>query len=310
MNNMEDFMSIYREEQRKKAIELRDEIFKDPGDGMFRGKKRDFVLNDPILNLWAGIRDDAVEYFKKNDIPWWYGAEEEPTGHLLSSQVSCLNHLYFLRHRIDLSTAVLKNIDNRIKKPIIIDNGFVEFEVIGKKNYLNEKSHTRGANSTSVDAVMVGEKEDGKNILVLIEWKYTESYDTENKYKPERYNNYNPLLEEQNCPIRTDDFESLYFEPFYQLMRQTLLGWKMVEANEYNCDEYIHLHIIPTKNRDLKQKITSPKMTGSDMSDAWKKVLADKNKYKVFSPEELFNSLEQENDAQSLLKYLNLRYWN
>jgi hypothetical protein len=36
-------MSTYREAQRKKAINLRDEIFKDPGDGMFFGKKRDFV---------------------------------------------------------------------------------------------------------------------------------------------------------------------------------------------------------------------------------------------------------------------------
>ena len=63
-------MSAYREAQRKKAIDLRDEMFKDPGDGMFAGKKRDFVLNDPILNLWAGIRYDAIDYFKSNAIAW------------------------------------------------------------------------------------------------------------------------------------------------------------------------------------------------------------------------------------------------
>jgi hypothetical protein len=245
-------MSAYREVQRKKAIDLRDEIFKDPGDGLFAGKKRDFVLNDPILNLWAGIRYDAIDYFKNNTIAWWHGAENEPTGHLLSSQISCINHLYSLRQRMDLATAILKNIDNRIINAKVVDNGFVEFEINGKENYLNERSHTRGANSTSVDAVMVGEKENGKNILVLIEWKYTEEYNPENLYIPERYNTYNPILSKQNCPIKIDNFEKLYYEPYYQLMRQTLLGWKMIEAGEYNCDEYIHLHIIPKNNKELK----------------------------------------------------------
>jgi hypothetical protein len=302
-------MSSYREVQRKKAIDLRDEIFKDPGDGMFFGKKRDFVLNDPILNLWAGIRDDATDYFKSHDIAWWYGEDDEPTGHLLSSQVSCINHLYALRQRRDLADAVLKNIDSRITNAKVVDDGFVEFEINGKKNYLNERSHTRGANSTSVDAVMVGEKENGKNILILIEWKYTEEYNSENKYTPERYDIYNPMLSEQNCPIKIDSFEKLYYEPYYQLMRQTLLGWKMIEAGEYNCDEYIHLHIIPAANKELKSRITSPDLAGHDMPDSWKRTLINSEKYKVFSPEELFEPLKKEKDVQSLLKYLNLRYW-
>ena len=302
-------MSAYREAQRKKAIDLRDEMFKDPGDGMFAGKKRDFVLNDPILNLWAGIRYDAIDYFKSNAIAWWHGADDEPTGHLLSSQISCVNHLYALRQRIDLATAVLKRIDRRITSAKVVDNGFVEFEINGQKNYLNERSHTRGVNSTSVDAVMVGEKESGKNILFLIEWKYTEEYTPESKYIPERYNIYNPFLLEQSCPIKTDSFEKLYYEPYYQLMRQTLLGWKMTEEGEYDCDEYIYLHIIPINNKELRLRITSSNLAGQDMSDAWKRVLVNSEKYKVFSPEELFEPLKYEKDVQSLLNYLKKRYW-
>ncbi|MDR2633000.1 MAG: hypothetical protein LBC51_05170 [Treponema sp.] len=302
-------MSNYREEQRAKAVKLRDEIIKDPGDGMFAGKNRDFVLSNPVLNLWTGIRDDAVDYFRNNNIPWWKGDDDKPTGHLLSSQVACLNHLYFLRQRIDLATMVLKNIDSRIVKASIVDNGFVEFEIIGKDNYLNEKYHTRGANSTSVDAVMIGEKSNGKNILVLIEWKYTETYDSKKLYIPERYNNYNPLLQEENCPIKIDDFEKLYYEPYYQLMRQTLLGWKMVEVCEYNCDEYVHLHIISGGNTELRSTITSPRLVGEDMSDAWKKLLANPEKYKVLSPDALLKPLECEKDVQSLLTYLRKRYW-
>ena len=59
-------------------------------------------------------------------------------------------------------------------------------KVIGKDNYLNERSHSRGANSASVDAAMVGKKADGANVLVLIEWKYTEDYSPESKYIPAR----------------------------------------------------------------------------------------------------------------------------
>ena len=58
-------MSAYREAQRKKAIDLRDDLFKDSGNGMFSGKKYVFVLNNPILNLWEGIRKIFVMRFSK-----------------------------------------------------------------------------------------------------------------------------------------------------------------------------------------------------------------------------------------------------
>lgn len=61
----------YREYQRIKATAMRDDLFRDPGDGLFSKKERDFVLRDAMLNLWAGIRDDAMEYFKENSIAWW-----------------------------------------------------------------------------------------------------------------------------------------------------------------------------------------------------------------------------------------------
>ena len=90
-NSMND-----RERQRKISIELLDSIFKDPGNGIFLGKERDFALSDPVINLWAGIRYDCIDYFKRNNVSWWNGSNDEPTGHLLSSQVACVNHLYFI----------------------------------------------------------------------------------------------------------------------------------------------------------------------------------------------------------------------
>ena len=300
----------YREDERKKAIKIRDDVFRDPGAGLFSNIEREFVLKDPTLNLWAGIRDDAISYFSRNNITWWMGDEKtEPTGHLLSSQVACLNHLYFVRQRKDVATAILKNVSDKIEEAVTVDGGYVAFEAIGRKNYLGERSHTRGANSTSVDAIMVGKKNRGSNILFLIEWKYTEEYREDNKYIQERYKLYNRLLEESDCPIDTKDYESLYYEPFYQLMRQTLLGWKMVQAGEYQCDEYIHLHVIPENNTELRDRVTSSELKGSNMSEAWKSVLKERKRYKVVSPEKLIKPASVCPDTKSIMSYLDKRYW-
>ena len=150
----------------------------------------------------------------------------------------------------------------------------------------------------------------GSNALVLIEWKYTEEYRQENKYIPDRYNTYNKLLEDNNCPIVTNDYESLYNEPFYQLMRQTLLGWKMVQAGEYQCDEYMHVHVIPENNTELRDRVTSPGLNGRNISEAWKSVLKDPEQYIVISPEEFIKPSSVCPDTQSIITYLEKRYWN
>lgn len=300
----------YREEERRKAVLMREEVFRDPGDGVFFKKKRDFVLQEASLNLWAGIREDAIDYFEQNNILWWMGENtNEPTGHLLSSQVACVNHLYAIRQRKDIASAILKNVNREIQEATMVDDGYVEFEVIGRNNYLNERSHSRGANSTSVDAAMVGKKTDGTKVLVLIEWKYTEEYRTESKYIPARSIIYDPLIHADESPFSVANSEILYYEPFYQLMRQTLLGWKMVQHNEYSCDEFIHLHIIPEDNDELKKRMTSPGLSGQDISDAWKSALKQPQRYRIVSPEDFLQPGRNCSDTRSLMSYLEERYW-
>jgi hypothetical protein len=46
----------YIDKERQKAVKIRNRIFKDPGNGLFFGKEREFVLFEPDLNLWEGIR--------------------------------------------------------------------------------------------------------------------------------------------------------------------------------------------------------------------------------------------------------------
>jgi hypothetical protein len=310
----------YAEKQKERAIKLRDGLFGDPGGGVFHIKDRrsgeiiafnlPVVLSNYKLNLWEHIRDDAVDYFSKYDIDWHKDIgnepQEGPEGHLLSSNIACINHLFLLRQSPDLAALVLRNIDNRITNAEIVDDGYIEFEKMGGKddNPLKEKSpqRKRGSKSTSVDALMVGKKHDGKNILILIEWKYTETYPNQKcKFiaKNDYHKNYLDLLQDTDCPVKSPkDIMKLFFDPYFQLMRQTLLGWKMVKLSEYNCDEYIHLHIVPHGNTELRKDCA-----------VWKTLLKEPEKYRIIAPDELLNPLTNEKNTEELLKYLKLRYW-
>lgn len=116
----------YKEAQRQHQVEIREALFNDPGFGYYKTKLRPFVLTHPFLNLWEGIREDAPAYFKRYKIGWWDGGTI-PTGHLLSSQISCINHLFYLRQREDLATAILTAIDPTIVKALKVNAGYFDF---------------------------------------------------------------------------------------------------------------------------------------------------------------------------------------
>jgi hypothetical protein len=300
----------YREDQRRRAVSSRDTLFNDPGTGLFFGKQRDFVLKDPSLNLWAGIRDDAKHYFSTNRIAWWKGSEADPTGHLLSSQVACVNHLYWLRQRRDLATAVLKGIEPSICDALPIDTGYVAFEYIGSRQYLKEPAFTRGANCTSVDAAMLGVTTSKQRILFLIEWKYTEFYNPEDLYISRRASVYDPLITSADAPfVDGTTPQALYYEPFYQMMRQTLLASQFEKHREMDCARCLNVHVIPKENKDLKQTITSPGLQGRNIHDAWRKILKSPEKYRPIDPSELLVGASSLPDTKSLLNYLKARYW-
>ncbi|MBL8484429.1 MAG: hypothetical protein JNJ60_19700 [Rhodocyclaceae bacterium] len=306
----------YREQQRRKLTAMREAFFKDPGSGMFFGKERDFVLAAPIVNLWEGIRYDAVDYFKRNNIGWWQsGGEDLPTGHLLSSQIACVNHLYAIRQREDLATAVLKGLDHEVECAVIVDDGYVEFEFIGSEKSeiprrLNEKALTRGAHCTSVDAAMIGRLRSGGLRLFLVEWKYTESYPAESKYIPERAARYDELVRAADSPFGGGlKVADLYYEPFYQVMRQTLFAYQSVMVNDHGVGSYKHVHVVPLKNVELRERITSEGLLGTDVHDAWVKTLKDKNSFIGTTPELLLKPLSFMKDTKSFLHYVENRYW-
>ncbi len=307
----------YREKERVKVISIRNDFFKDPGGGMYNKAKRNFVLIKPDKNLWHKIRSNAKKYFKDNSIVWWSGGTE-PSGHLLSSQISCVNHLFFLRDDKQAALRFLQNIDeNFVEVCADFEDGYIGFEVVSKKSHIGEgENQTRGANCTSVDAMMSGILKNGKKIQVLIEWKYTEYYNKECKADGSsgktRQNRYNKLIEAKDSPIDCKiPIENLYYEPVYQIMRQTLLAWQMVKhkKDELQADDWLHIDVIPETNLHIRYHVNSPDMLQTGIEDAWKDLLKKPEKYMVINPQKLLKPFLFDKKYTSLINYLNKRYW-
>ena len=305
----------YRESERLRAIQILTEVCRDPGNGVFLEKPREFVLSERGLNLWEGIREDALAYFQQNKISWWNGEEDGPTGHMLSSQVACVNHLFLVRFREDLALALLRSIEPRVRRAELIDDGYVAFEFVGSISYLNEGRLTRGANCTSVDAAMLGTLESGERCLFLIEWKYTEEYPSKNLYGgPDgatRKLRYDALIMQQDSPFANKLPEIYYYEPFYQLMRQTLLGWLMAGKGELECSQYRHVHVVPEANKEIN-RITSPTLKTvpkKTLAEVWRALLVHPSLFISTSPEKLLSSLLAQKGVLSPLTYLKKRYW-
>lgn len=326
---MAKFIDIEREKQTE-LIKNSDLFDNARGGGIYKGKEREFVLKDANRNLYKNIIEDSIKYFKENNISWWGGSS--PTGHVLSSQIACLNHLFLISNDKDAVLNILNNVRNEFIDvlPIPCDKPpyrYISFEVVSSKDRLNEKQSTRGSQCTSIDAFIYAKHKDGKLWLIPIEWKYTENYENNDKSKEdiagvenkglngkgnERLNRYSNLIDNSKQLKRLDDYmTSIYFqEPFYQLMRQTLWTEQIIinkEDEVIKADDYFHLHVIPRKNVDLLGKIY--KVSGNNMENTWRGQLEDNRKYIIIDPKDFLSPLEGIEKYSELISYLNQRYW-
>jgi len=328
-------MSKYQENERARAIELIEtsELFEGcKAGGKFMGKERDFVLSDRNFNLFKPIREQAETYFKENVISWWGG--QRPTPHTLSSQMACLNHLYPIRNDKDEVLKIAQIICEDIVDVLEIKSdkflpAYIAFEAVSENDYLNEcekeQKPTRGSHCTSIDALIFAKHKNGKKYLLPIEWKYTEHYnntdksieDREGEPKEtngkgqERLSRYSDLINNSDQLKKYDNYKSsvYFFEPFYQLMRQTLWAEQMIvhrNTEEISAEDFIHAHIIPRENSDLLEK-TYP-CSGKNMEATWRENLSDQSKYKIISPKELLGKINSEKYAD-WKNYLEKRYW-
>lgn len=334
--------SKYQEAQRthQKNLIENSNIFDGAKAGaIYKQQPRDFVLLDGRNNLFSEIRQSVIEYFKTNNITWWGG---RISGHVLSSQIACLNHLFPLRNNPEILKNILNNVTNMNFEEVLpipewLDKQndgskhYVSFEVISYKDNLNEttegKELTRGSNCTSIDALIIAKDPKKEVWIIPIEWKYTEFYQNmdksqedregetkgENGKGKERMKRYCNLITQSTQLQTLNDYQgSIYFqEPFYQLMRQTLWA-EQVLANEadrwYGVKNYLHLHIVPSANLDLlcKNYKRFPSMTNG-METEWRNHLLNKNLYKIIDPKNFVKPIKQ--NYPELYSYLETRYW-
>lgn len=323
----------YKEKQydhQAEVLRQNPELFShDPGNGTFKKNTYPFVLKQGINNLYEPIRKDVCRYFKENDISWWGGYK--PSSHMLSSQIACLNHLFYIREDHEAVLSLVNGIHPDLKFvkvlpiPLDKDEKYIAFEAVSDNDNMNEGEPTRGANCTSVDALIVAEKENGEVWLIPIEWKYTESYppvDKSQEDKPgeaegtngrgrTRLDRYSNLIQQSEYLRKFDSYphSPYFFEPFYQLMRQTIWAEQMIahkHDERIKADHFYHLHIIPADNSTLLQK--KYRCTGKCMEESWKGLLLQ-DTYQIITPKEFLSPVKGNSNYTDLINYLTIRYW-
>ena len=316
------------ERQRQARFKAESLYFSDTArsDGVYKRKHYPFCLPRERAeeNLFPEIRQAVLAHFAAHKIKWHEGQDGRPSNHLCSSQVCCVNFLFPFADKPRALAEVLRPSFPALREMLPIEDGrYVTFEWIGVRNYLGEKiaggkPRTRGALFTSADAAVMFERMDGKRQVVLIEWKYTESYPGTSlrtaRSGTDRTEIYRPFFEREDCPLHkahVPSFDSLFFEPFYQFMRQQFLAHAMEEAHELGADIVSVLHIAPAHNTDFR-RITSPKLAhlGETATEVWSRLIRPPARFISVSTEQLFGDLDpaQLPEMRTWWDYVTARY--
>ena len=333
----------FRDREKERYRKLKPKLFSNEAqdEGNYRERQRFFCLADDYSheNLYQGIRDSAITYFLIRGIPWHDGFKRRhlPSNHLCCSQSCCINFLFPLVKRPDIIKTIFSHYYPEIATSLPLTGDkpltdgtypFIAFEWIGTRDYLGEAKRkgmprTRGANFTSADFAFRFRENDGRIHLVLGEWKYTEEYGRNYKGSGRsgevRKKNYTNFFSDQSGIFSAIDdreklYDSLFYEPFYQLMRLQLGAQEMEthEEKEMDADIVSVLHVCPEANREFRERVTSPYLAntflGKGTLEIWKE-LVPHNKFKSISVEELLNTIQDTSmDEREWLDYLKTRY--
>ena len=269
--------------------------------------------------LHPGVCESALAFFRDHDIRWWTNSDERdkrPTSLLRSSQVACVNHLEPARLDEQLAVALGRALGLDAVAGVRVEGGFLTYEVIGERNYLDERRWgRRGDRCTSLDAFLPLRVADGRVVAVAIEWKYTErprtGSEAVSKNGTSRVETYRPLLEAPNCPIDLsllDNIEQLFIDPYTQLMRQTLLAWQMVEQGEAGVDDWLHVHVVPGANAAMRKPRAKLAAAADDLAAQWRSVLKEPDRYRLVTPTDLLAQIPSDGAPAGWREWLSLRY--
>ncbi len=281
--------------------------------GIRGGVTYDFCLppEHAHLNLLPEVREQVLDLFATEAIPWHAGIGGGPSNHLLSSQVQCANALGQMirdRHRLDRAFGDLLDIDEVLE---IEPGRFLTFEYIGPTDFFGEAPagvRRRGTHCTSVDAAFLHRSRTGVRELVLVEWKYTESYGLRRPDPAKdavRRGRYESAWAAPDSPVRSDllPFELILDEPFYQLVRQQLLAHEPEKAHASGADRVRVLHALPAANHAYQASLVRPehRALGATVSDVWQQLLLRPDR---FVPVDSAMFLDEDvTSAEYLLRY-------
>ena len=334
-----DTIMTFKDREKRRLGPLKRRLFSERAcrNGIYRGKRREFCLHEDFRaeNLEAGIRDAALTYFEDCAIRWHDGKGKGPSNHLCCSQSCCVNFWFPFVQAPDQLGAVLRGLGYHVEEMLAIDGDcplrdgsrpFVAFEWIGKRNYLGERGRggevaaagdrTRGARFTSLDFCVRFRRSDGQIQIVAGEWKYTENCRRADlRYSRSKKTDrldliYREHLVKPDCQIVGDvPFESLFFDPFDQLMRQQLLCTAMERCREMEADVVTLLHVAPRANRELMSCVTSEALegVGSDIHAIWD-ALTRPGRFVGAATEDLLPLVCANAPTTQTREYLELRY--
>ena len=239
------------------------------------------------------VRDAALALFAELGIPWHAGIDGGPGNHLLSSQVQCVNALGPMVSDPSRVAAAF-GATLPVGEVLEIEPGrYLTFEYIGPTDFFGEApggDRVRGTRCTSVDAAFLHRAPDGARELVLVEWKYTESYrlrDPEPARDEVRRRRYAAAVADPAGPIRGGvlPFELLLDEPFYQLVRQQLLAHALEQAGV--ADRVRVVHVLPPDNQAYQLSLprAEHRALGQSVSQVWERqLLRATDRYTVMDP--------------------------
>jgi hypothetical protein len=299
---------------------------------MWRGRSYDVLLPDWTENIYSPVRSATLEYFVSKKISW-----QTMRGHVLSSQICCLNFLMPFATRPDALAALLAPVfPGKVITPMPIEGEgspqtpmYLAFEWTGRGNYLGEAPKgavlQRGANSTSVDAMVLLDVE-GTREMLLIEWKYTEKYGAPLRDQPRvrddgtstssnavRLLRYEGKLFDPAGPLKIDPslgMADLFWEPFYQFARQQMLALQLENHREEGAKRVSILHLAPRDNIAF-QRITAPKLIKDNETACvrWRSLLAKPDRFDSRYIDDLFAAFEAaDHGMQDWASYIAERY--
>lgn len=248
---------------------------------------------------------------------------------MIASQISCVNHLFWLNNNFQAADELVKSILPESTAVAFSSGFYVEFDYNGiydNISYLGEQSTKRGT-STCFPAAMLAQTKQGEKILLAFDWRYCEKYyqkaavmDDDDPIYVSRKKRLAPYLLAKDCLIdlfaheQERDYERAFqkfaVEPYYSFMMQTLLVHQLIERAIENISDYRHIIIFPKENVILRYGTTSSKITadGEDIVSGWQSVLKYPEKTIYYDPKDLLQDIVQKHDL-SLANYLNKRYW-